>query len=357
MNRHKYVGLDVDQSTTVVAVEDGAGRLVMESFVRTNANDLKEYFKGLGGRVHVALEEGTQAAWLYEVIRPLVEEIVVCDRRGEVKSGNKGDRIDARKLAKALRMKELRSVYQGEREGRELKELVRGHKYLVEDVVRVKNRLKGAFRSRGVRTKGRKVFGKGNREEWMKNIDGEALQARVNSLYEQLQNLEELRKKAEKAMIAQAKKHPSYKLLVNEPGLGPIRTAQILGVVGVPERFRTKRQFWPYCGLAVVTHGSGEYEIVDGKRRRRKKALQTRGLNKNFNRMLKAVFKGAAKTAIAQEPFKNYYQKLIDKKMRPEMAILTVSRKLSAITLAILKKGEKFDPERVNQAVPSSGKQ
>ena len=357
MRGHKYVGMDVDQATCVVAIEDESGKLVGESFLPTNGAVIREFFKGLEGRIHVAFEEGTQAAWLYELIAPLVEETVVCDVRGEKRSGNKGDRVDARKMAKRLRLRELRGVYQGDRGGRELKELVRGYNCLVQDVARTKSRLKAAFRSRGVECKGIKVYGSQGRQEWLGKIDSEALRARVRSSYEQLDCLKRLREEAEKAMVAEAKKHPTYGLLITEPGLGPIRTAQILGVVGRPDRFRTKRQLWPYCGLAVVTHESSEYEQANGKYRRRKRPLRTRGLNKNFNRTLKTVFKGAAKTAIAKDPFKQFYERLIEKKIRPEMALLTVARKISAITLAILKSGEEFDPKRVNKAVPDSGNQ
>ncbi|HKR61887.1 MAG TPA: transposase [Pyrinomonadaceae bacterium] len=356
MNRDKYVGMDVDQATCVIAVEDQEGKFVMEACVPTRASDLRAFFKGLDGRINVAFEEGTQAAWLFELIEPLVKEVVVCDRRGEKARGNKGDRVDAQKLARELRLGNLRRVYQGERGYRELKELIRGYDYIVQDIVRTKCRLKAAFRSRGVKCGGPAVYGK-NREDWLTKIDVDALRARVSSLYEQLDCLTKLRERAEKAMIDGAKKHQSYKLLIRQPGLGPIRSAQILGVVGTPERFRTKRQFWPYCGLGVVVHESSEYEIVNGQRRRRKRPVRTRGLNKNFNRTLKVVFKGAAKTAIAKDPFKQYYQRLIDKKIRPEMAKLTVARKISAITLAILKSGKEFDPIRVNQAVPDSGEQ
>lgn len=357
MNIDKYVGMDVDQSTCVIVIEDKEGNFVRESWVPTKATELREFFKGLDGRVQVAFEEGTQAAWLYELIEPLVEDVVVCDKRGEKVRGNKGDRVDAYKLVRQLRQGELRRVYQGERGHRELKELIRGYDYIVQDIVRTKCRLKAAFRSRGIKCARGAVYAKKNRDEWLRKIDLDALRARVSSLYEQLDCLTGLREKAEEAMITGARKHPSYKLLLKQPGLGPVRSAQILGIVGTPHRFRTKRQFWPYCGLAVVVHDSGEYEIVDGQRRRRKRPVRTRGLNKNFNRTLKAVFKGAAKTVIARDPFKQYYQRLIDKNIRPEMAKLTVARKISAITLAILKSGEKFDPNRVNQAVSDSGDQ
>jgi len=357
MNRDKYVGMDVDQSTCVIVIEDKAGNFVMETYLPTKASDLRTFFKGLEGRIHVGFEEGTQAGWLYELIEPQVEEVVVCDRRGEKVRGNKGDRVDAYKLVRQLRQGELRRVYQGERGHRELKELIRGYDYLIQDIVRIKSRLKAAFRSRGISCAGQAVYRKAECEDWLSKIDVDSLRARVSSLYEQLECLTKLRKKAKDAMITGAKKHPSYKLLVKQPGLGAVRSAQILGIVGTPHRFRTKRQFWPYCGLGVVVHESSEYEIVDGQRRRRKRAVRTRGLNKNFNRTLKMVFKGAAKTVIAREPFKQYYQRLIDKNIRPEMAKLTVARKISAITLAILKSREEFDPIRVNQAVSDSGDQ
>src|SRR6516225_3691913 len=56
--------------------------------------------------------EGTWAAWLYDVLRPHVQEIVVCNlrRNALLKEGSKGDKIDARKLAELLRSGMLRAV-------------------------------------------------------------------------------------------------------------------------------------------------------------------------------------------------------------------------------------------------------
>jgi hypothetical protein len=34
--------------------------------------------------------------------------------------------------------------------------------------------------------------------------------------------------------------------------MGPIRVAQLVSIVVTPHRFRTKRQFWSYCGLSIV---------------------------------------------------------------------------------------------------------
>jgi transposase len=357
MNNDKYVGVDVDQATLVIVIEDSRGKCSMEAFVPCSSRDIKGFFKTLKGTIHVAFEEGAQAAWLYDLIEPLVRRVVVCDPRRNklIQSGNKGDRIDARKLAKLLRLGELHEVYHGERTTRGLKELVRAYECLVEDTARTKNRLKGAFRSRGIRCRGKNVYHQVERKEWLAKVDIEALGLRVRGLYEQLDYLSKLREESKRAMLAEAKKHLANKLVMRVSGLGPVRSAQIIATVGTPNRFRTKRQFWPYCGLGVVSEGSGEYEIVDNKPRRRKKSAHTRGLNRNFNRRLKAVFKGAATSAIVTEPFKQYYQRLIDNKMREEMALLTVARKIAAITLAVWKKGEKFDSDRVNQTAQGTG--
>jgi transposase len=71
----------------------------------------------------------------------------------------------------------------------------------------------------------------------------------------------------------------------------------LIGRVQTPHRFRTKRQFWAYCGLALETRDSGEYRMVNGQVERRKKPVLIRGLNWNHNRAMKDVFKGAATSA------------------------------------------------------------
>lgn len=357
MSKDKYVGLDVDQATTVAHVTDNKGEFVMEVFLETKAEAIRQFLRGLEGRVHVAFEEGCMARWMYDVVRPLVSETVVCDPRPNrlVQSGSKGDRVDAKKLARLLRLGELQAVYHGGESVRGLKELVLGYNRLMRDTTRTMNRLKSLFRGEAIGTRGRSVYSQETRGEWIERLNGSALRTRAELLYKELAALNELRDEAERAMIAEARKHAAYKVELKIPGIGPIRAATIIAIAATPHRFRTKRQYWGYCGFGVETHDSGEYKIVEGRRERRKKAPQTRGLNENFNRMLKATYKGAAVSAITSAPFNQYYQRLIDKKIRPEMALLTVARKIAAISLAVWKKGERFDPTRVTQAEQSAG--
>jgi hypothetical protein len=66
---------------------------------------------------------------------------------------------------------------------------------------------------------------------------------------------------------------------------------------------------------------------------------------------LKSLFKDAALSAKQREPFKSWYQQRIDKGMRPEMARLSLARKLAAITLVIWQRKEKFDANKVSATI------
>ena len=106
--------------------------------------------ESLIGPLHVTLEETTQAEWLYEVIRDLVSEVVVCDPRRNklLTEGSKGDKPDARRLAELLRVGMVRSVWHGHEKTRTLKEMVRAYETFTRDTNRTMLRIKAIYRSR-----------------------------------------------------------------------------------------------------------------------------------------------------------------------------------------------------------------
>jgi transposase len=119
MDSTKYIGMDVHKETVTIAVRNSAGKLVVESILETKAATILQFIQGLRGNLHVTLEEGTWATWLYDLLKPHVTKIVVCDprRNALLKEGNKSDKVDARKLAELLRAGLLRPVYHGETSG------------------------------------------------------------------------------------------------------------------------------------------------------------------------------------------------------------------------------------------------
>jgi transposase len=339
-----YVGLDVHKASICIAVLNASGKLVTESVVETSAATVLDFLKGLRGQVEVTFEEGAHAAWLYDTLQRAKATAIVCDPRKNrlLQDGNKSDRVDARKLAQLLRAGLLSPVYHGEHGTRDLKELVRSYEYLVEDSTRVMNRIKALYRSRAIACAGTEVYKPQQREVWLQKLAGGGVRARAERLFSELDHLTGLRRQARQALIAECRRHPASKLLHKVPTLGIIRIAQLIAYVVIPHRFRSKRQFWSYCGLAVVTKSSADYRVGGGQVRRVRKAA-TRGLTRSHNRALKYVFKGAALTASRCEPFKGWYAELVTRGLRPELARVTVARKIAAITLAVWKSGQAFD--------------
>jgi outer membrane protein OmpA-like peptidoglycan-associated protein len=81
MNDAKYIGLDVHQATISVAVLDSVGSLVMEAILETKAETILQFIHGLRGSLHVTLEEGTCAAWLHDLLKPHVAQVLVCEQQ------------------------------------------------------------------------------------------------------------------------------------------------------------------------------------------------------------------------------------------------------------------------------------
>src|ERR1700727_2610542 len=157
-----------------------------------------------------------------------------------------------------------------------------------------------------------------------------------------------LRRTLRPELLAESRKHKASKLLRQIPCIGPIRAARLLALMQTPHRFRSKRQLWTYSGLGIETRDSAQYRYVLGQLQRSKKPQQIRGLNQNHNHEMKRIFKSTAMSASrCAGPLQDFYAGLLAKGMKPDMARLTLARKIAAITLTLWKKGERFDAEHL----------
>ena len=346
MTSTKYIGMDVHKESISIAVRNAVGKVVMECVIETKASMILQFIDGLRGEVQVTFEEGTSAAWLYDLLKPHVSKLVVCDPRKNksMREGNQSDKIDARQLAELLRLDHLTPVYHGEHGLRTLKELVRSYLTVTKDLGRVMTRVKAIYRSWAIPCTGKQVYGARHRAEWLGKINEPGVRRRAEFYYQQLDALRVLRQQVRRDLLAESKKHKAWKLLCQIPAIGPIRAAVLLGILQTPHRFRTKRQLWNYGGLAIEMLSSADHRSVDGQLQRSRKNVLVRGLNRNCNHDLKNLFKGAAVVASSKPgPFAEFYAALVGKGMRPEMARLTLARKIATIVLIVWKKGVCFD--------------
>src|SRR5260370_22938691 len=221
----KYIGMDVHKEAVVIAVLNSSGKLVMESIVETKARRMVQFIHGLRGELHVSWEEGTWAAWLYDLRQPQVARVLVCDprRNALLKEGNKSDKVDARKLADLLRTGMLRPVYHGENGLRTLRELARSYQTIGKDLTRVMNRLKALYRGWGIPCGGTRGYAPRYREEWLSKIVQAGVRRRAELLYQQLDGLQALRRNLRPEFLAESRKQKAAKLLRQIPCIGPIR--------------------------------------------------------------------------------------------------------------------------------------
>jgi len=348
MDSTKYIGMDVHKESTSIAVINAAGKVVMECVIETKASMILQFMDGLRGNLHVTFEEGTAAAWLYDLLKPHVTKLVVCNprRNALLKEGNKSDRIDAQKLAELLRGNQLKPVYHGEHGLRAQKELVRSYLTITKDLTRVMTRVKALYRSWGIPCPGTQVYSRLYRVAWLSKISEPGVRLRAAFYYQQLDALRALRQEVRKELLEESKKHKAWKQLCQIPSIGPIRAAMVVGILQTPHRFRTKRQLWSFSGFAIKTRSSADHRSVDGQLQRVKKRISIRGLNQNHNHDLKNLFKGAAVIASTKPgPFREFYNALLGKGMQPEMARLTLARKIATIVLIVWKKGVCFDAQ------------
>ncbi len=73
----RYIGMDVHAASCTLAVVSQTGKRLKDFPVETNGQALVEAIRMIPGHKHLVFEEGLQSAWLYETLRPHVDELVV----------------------------------------------------------------------------------------------------------------------------------------------------------------------------------------------------------------------------------------------------------------------------------------
>jgi hypothetical protein len=208
MTNAKYIGMDVHKESISIAVRNAVGKIVMECVIETKGSMILQFFDGLRGDLQVTFEEGTWAAWLYDLLKPHVTKLVVCDprRNALLQDGNQNDGVDARKLSDLLYMNKLNAVYHGDHGLRTLKELGRSYLTITRDQSRVMTRVKAIYRSWAIPCSGKQVYGSRYRAAWLGKIKEPGVRRRAELYYQQLDALRTLRQQVRRDLLAESKK-------------------------------------------------------------------------------------------------------------------------------------------------------
>src|SRR5258706_4788845 len=243
MSSTKYIGMDVHTESISIAVRNSLGKLVMECVIETKASTIVQFIDGLRGDLRVTFEEGTWAAWLYDLLKPRVTEVLVCNtRKNASRDSSKSDRIDARKLSEQLYMNNIKSVYHGKHGLRTLNELERSYLTISKDLTRVMNRLKALYRSWGIPCAGKEVYAPRHRAEWLGKISEAGVRRRAEHYYQQLDVLRLLRQEVRRGLVVGSKKHKAWEKLGPISGMRPIPAGALMSLLRTTHRVMHKRQ-------------------------------------------------------------------------------------------------------------------
>ena len=322
-----YIGLDAHKSTsTAVVVRENGDIVLRETFPTTEAN-LVGFLSKIDGEKHLTFEECTLAQWLYLILKPEVEHLLICNPVYIAKKqGAKTDFRDALHLAQELRTNHLKPVYHDNSKWMELRALVNSYADLVDNIVSTKNRLKALFRSYGLSTDEGDFY---EDREQIKQLPNEVTKFVAASLFSQMESLK--KEKLEYAGFFQKniQRHRPIKNLCSIPGISHVRANIIVAIVCSPQRFKSKHQFWGYCMLVRHIQMSGG-RIYGNRRVHGRKELRD-------------VFIGAAENALRGESsLREYYDAQRAKGIAHREAKLALARKIAGLSLALLKNNDTF---------------
>jgi transposase len=334
--------MDLHHTHTVIEAQSSKGKVLRHLDGPTEPAYLIQAIKAVRGPKGMVIEEGPMADWAMRVVRPYVDEVIVCDPRRNrliTDDGDKTDHLDPGKLIKLYRLGALRPVHHPQRQSMmDLRAWVWAYLDQVELVTAAKNKIKAAFRMAGVQYHGVNVYSSQGRVIMLKKLPRPAVRERMGVLYGNLHDLRTRRDRLHQRLKRIATRHPVAKRFLTIPGYGPIRAMTFLTIVDTPFRFSTPQKLWRYAGLGLRRQQSGDPD------RGRKRPPST------YNRRLKAVARGAMERTLNKgdgNPFELLYKRLLKKGTKEPLARLTVARKSLSVPWGMWKGGTEYDPAMV----------
>jgi transposase len=256
-----YIGVDLHQSFFQACAVDGLGERQWEERFPTTPDGVAAFLARCTDVRAVAVEASGPTWSFADQIAPHVPEICIVDpAHTRLKAGYvaKTDRLDARRLADALRRASVASIYYPPIAVRELRELCRYRVSLVRLRVLVKQRIHAILCRQGIELPDvSDVFGQAG-TAWLATV---ALRPRaaqaLTGLRDLLAVLDEQVAVAEAEVKAEAHHDPIVQRLLPIPGIGPTVGLIVRAEVGDIARFPTAGHLASYAGLVPRVSQSG----------------------------------------------------------------------------------------------------
>jgi len=341
-----FIGIDVHKTTWEVAVLTEAGflkRFPQKASAKALFEFLKKHYPG--GYYLAVYESGFSGFSTYYALKDYGIDCIVMHAADvpttQYEAVMKTDRIDAAKLARALKRGDIeRPVYVRDRENLDDRAVVRIRKNIQGELCGYMARVKHMLLCNGVEMPER--FSKPGSHwsrafiNWLSNDVRLLSETRLSLdlLIKQVVTIRGTLRDATNALrnLSQKERYNHrYNLLLTIPGIGPIIAMTLLTEVWDIKRFPNERTFAHYLGLIPTCHNSGEH-IYDGEK-------TFRG-NKHLGPMVIEACWAAIRRDVGLSASYTYYKQ----RMKPQVAVIRVARKMSNIIYSVLKNERAYVP-------------
>ena len=338
----QIVGCDFHPSFQQVAVLDVSTGEVREKKLSHASGEAERFYRELESPVLIGMETTGNSLWFERLMERLGHELWIGDAakiRASCVRRQKTDRRDAAHILQLLIEKRFPRVWIPSSEERDQRQLLLHRHRLVEMRTRVKTELQHLAMNQGVQQKrslwsvrGRADLEKLPLEGWTARRRADLLQV-LGMLEAQVADLDE-------AVSKVAWANEGARLLMTQPGVGPITALAFVVTIGDVRRFQRGKQVGSYLGLIPSEASSGQ--------RRRLGAISKQG-----NVFLRTMLVEAAQSFVRHdEDFKKEYAHRCHQKPRG-VAKVAAARKLAVRLYWMLRTQTPFPQVVHNEGSPS----
>jgi transposase len=330
-----YLGIDIHKRYAQVAVLDEDGEIDREVRVK-NAN-LDEIAQEYAGS-EAAIEATGNYYHIHDTLSEYLDVTVANPAKLKLigDSDRKTDRIDAKQLARLVRLGSVPESYVPSDEIRESRALVRGRYKLVQNRKDYANKIHGLLTEHGITRKVKPLSVKGR--EFLEEL---TLPAPWNTLLEAylevIETFTDQIERLEAAIEERAASRPETQLLMTIPGVSYYSSLLIHAEIGEIDRFDEAKQVVSYAGLNPVIRESGDSRFEGG-------------ISKKGSGKLRWILVQCSYVAVhncEDKYLSRFYNRLAGRKSAKE-AIVATSRKLLVSIFHMLDRKEVYDPPGVS---------
>lgn len=328
--------MDIHKKYSYAAVVDETGEIIEERRVENSRESLEKFASKYKGAKAV-IEATSNYRFIYDVLEKYMKVKLAHPYKTRIiaEARIKNDRLDAKMLVHLLRANLIAESYVPPKEVRELRDLTRMRKSLIEDRNRLKNRVHAILSRNGIFDYPNPFTKKGR--EHLENLDiPEIDRELLNANLSIINRINEEIKKIDGIIKEKAKEDNDAILLTTIPGISYYAALLIKSEIGDINRFPNKFKLISYAGLCPSVKQSGSKEIKGH-------------ITKQGSRKLRWILIQCANVAIRHDEYlRNFYLR-IRRRRGHNIAIVATARKMLVCIYFMLKRKEVYNPGNLYQ--------